>query len=415
MQNISLRKISKYTARGISPRYVDNDGLLVLNQKCIRNQKINIKLARLTDKDKKIGSDKKLQKFDILINSTGVGTLGRVAQLKYDLDATADSHITIFRPANIVDGTNEKINPFYVGYCVRNQEKFIESKGAGATGQTELSKDSILDDVQIWLPKYSTQTRIASVLSAYDDLIENNEKRIKALEEMAQLLYTEWFIKFKFPGHQKTKMIDSNSAYGPIPETWEILPLMEVCARITDGSHFSPKSVKNGKPMASVKDMHDWGVDLNGCRLIAAEDYEALVKSDCEPKVNDVLIAKDGSYLKHVFVVDEKANYVILSSIAILRPNGRFLPNQLAYFLKLPHIKSQMKGYVTGAALPRIVLKDFRKFKILVPPVYLQEKWAALCDVKLALCGKLIKEISGLIETRDLLISQLVTGKRELK
>lgn len=68
------------------------------------------------------------------------------------------------------------------------------------------------------LPDIKTQTQIASIISTYDDLIENNEKRIKTLEEMAQRLYTEWFVNFKFPGHEKVKMVDSGTEYGKVPE-----------------------------------------------------------------------------------------------------------------------------------------------------------------------------------------------------
>ena len=72
------------------------------------------------------------------------------------------------------------------------------------------------------------QKNIASVLSTYDDLIENNEKRIKTLEEMAQLLYTEWFVKFKYPGHEKVKMVVSGTEYGKISEGWKVKKLGEI-------------------------------------------------------------------------------------------------------------------------------------------------------------------------------------------
>ena len=75
-------------------------------------------------------------------------------------------------------------------------------------------KNIIVDNLKINIPDVRAQSQIASVLSAYDDLIEDNEKRIKILEEMAQLLYIEWFVKFKFPGHEKVKMVDSGNEYG---------------------------------------------------------------------------------------------------------------------------------------------------------------------------------------------------------
>lgn len=117
----------QYIARGISPSY-DIDGLRVLNQKCIRNQVISFNESRFTNiAKKKIANEKYLQNYDVLINSTGVGTLGRVAQIKnIKVPTTVDSHVTIVRP-NL-----KKINGDFFGYCFKAQQKLIETLGVGA-------------------------------------------------------------------------------------------------------------------------------------------------------------------------------------------------------------------------------------------------------------------------------------------
>ena len=205
----------QYIARGISPSY-DIDGLRVLNQKCIRNQVISFNESRFTNiAKKKIANEKYLQNYDVLINSTGVGTLGRVAQIKnIKVPTTVDSHVTIVRP-NL-----KKINGDFFGYCFKAQQKLIETLGVGATGQIELSRVSILENVEI--PEYSLkqQKNIAKILSNYDDLIENNNKRIKILEEIAQKIYKEWFVDFKFPGYETTTFKQTD--LGKIPNNWEI-------------------------------------------------------------------------------------------------------------------------------------------------------------------------------------------------
>ena len=156
---------------------------------------------------------------------------------------------------------------------------------------------------------------------------------------------------------------------------WKEYKLDEVCLEITDGSHSSPKSVDKGYPMASVKDMNYFDISIDTCRQISEEDYNKLTKGNCKPKVNDVLIAKDGSYMKHVNVVKEEKDLVILSSIAILRPNVDIInPNFLKYYLLSPSIKQDLEqGYVSGSAIRRIVLKDFRRFPINLPPLEEQE------------------------------------------
>ena len=97
--------------------------------------------------------------------------------------------------------------------------------------------------------------------------------------------------------------------------------LKDVCNRITDGAHYSPVGISIGFPMLSVKDMEENKFNYSDCKYISEDDYNDLVRNDCKPLLNDVLIAKDGSYLKHVFVIREEIDQAILSSIGILRPN----------------------------------------------------------------------------------------------
>lgn len=161
---------------------------------------------------------------------------------------------------------------------------------------------------------------------------------------------------------------------------WEVLNLEDICVSITDGAHSSPKSVENGYPMASVKDMNYFEINLSTCRQISEEDYLKLVKAKCKPEKNDILIAKDGSYLKHVHVVKEEKEVVILSSIAILKPNiKKICPEFLRYYLLSPRAKTDLEmGYVSGSAIRRIVLKDFKRFPVQVPSIGEQKAIAAI-------------------------------------
>ena len=158
---------------------------------------------------------------------------------------------------------------------------------------------------------------------------------------------------------------------------WPILTLGDVCEKITDGAHNSPKSVKDGKPMASVKDLTRFGVDLTKARLIPTEDFDKLVKQGCQPEVGDVLIAKDGnSALDTVCIVDEPLDAVMLSSVAILRPNREKLDSDfLKYYFCSKEIIDYLKtNFISGAAIPRVVLKDFKKAEIKVPPIEKQRE-----------------------------------------
>jgi type I restriction enzyme S subunit len=159
--------------------------------------------------------------------------------------------------------------------------------------------------------------------------------------------------------------------------TWAVLELQNVCALITDGAHNSPKSVEDGLPMASVKDLTPFGINLNTSRLISKEDFDRLVKMNCHPIKGDVLIAKDGaSALDTICELKQDIDVVLLSSIAILRPNtNKVTSSFLRYYLDSPPTRSYMKsGFVTGAAIPRVVLEDFKRIKIKIPPIDTQNK-----------------------------------------
>lgn len=151
----------------------------------------------------------------------------------------------------------------------------------------------------------------------------------------------------------------------------------QVCEKITDGSHYSPEETEDSiYPMLSVKDMGTYDFDYSTCKYMDEEDYQKMLSSDCVPLVDDILIAKDGSYLKEVFIVNKERKQGILSSIAIFRANKSIIyPEILLYLLKSPSIMREVKeNYVTGSAITRIVLKNFKKLNIIVPPLKEQEK-----------------------------------------
>jgi len=361
----------------------------ILNTDCVPESLITPKTSKYL-----------LRYGDILVAMTGA-TAGKVGRLLVDRQIFLNQRVAKIEP---VEADRD-----YIWSLVSSQEYQKRFFGlADGAAQPNMSGSQI-ESVEIPIPPLPIQRRIASILSAYDDLIENNRKRIAILEEMARRLYREWFVHFRYPGHESVPLVDSHLAR--IPQGWEVKSLGEVCSRITDGSHSSPPSVDDGFPMASVKDMHDWGINLDSCRRISTSDYADLVRNDCRPLEDDVLIAKDGSYLKHIFVVGQTQDMVILSSIAILRPNGLLKPNLLSFILRDPITKARMTGFVSGVAIPRIVLKDFRKFPIVIPSMGLQVAWSQQADSMVEMCRNLIGQNAVLRRTRDLLLPRLMSGQ----
>ncbi len=154
-------------------------------------------------------------------------------------------------------------------------------------------------------------------------------------------------------------------------DSWPSATLQEVCSTITDGAHLSPPEDPLGRPMASVKDLTRHGIDLSNCKRISAKDFEVLKRQGCMPQWGDVLIAKDGnSALDTVCVHRLQEEVVLLSSVAILRPSEKIDSDYLRYYLDAPQTRALLKsGFRSGSAIPRVVLRDFRRAPITVPPL----------------------------------------------
>ena len=310
------------------------------------------------------------------------------------IDTLKDGEIGFGSTEYIVLRAKEGLSNSHFLYYFARSDTFRDVAIASMTGSSgrQRVQTEVVVNHTFELPTLPEQKAIASVLSSLDDKIDLLHRQNKTLEAMAETLFRQWFIE-------------------EAKEDWEEVTLADVCTRITDGSHSSPASVEEGYPMASVKDMYDWGINQATCRKISKEDYEALVQADCKALQGDILIAKDGSYLKHVFLLEKSLDVVLLSSIAMLRPNGRYNPMLLTLFLKLDSTHELMQNIVTGAVIPRIVLKDFRKFPIQLPPKDLQDKAVKIVKPIFEKCWENNRQIQTLENLRDTLLPKLMSGE----
>ncbi len=388
--------------RGKTPPKSDN-GIRLVTAKVIKNGFIQEERAEYISEDTYTSWMRRgyPQQHDIVI--TTEAPLGEVAQLRTTEKVALAQRVILLRAKR--DLMDQQY--FYQALKSPMVQANLQQR---ATGTTVFGiKQSELRKVEVPYFPLPTQRKIAAILSAYDDLIENNLRRIKILEEMAQNLYREWFVNFRFPGHEKARFVDS--PLGKIPEGWEITLLENACERITDGAHRSPKTTLHGYPMASVKDMHNWGINIETCRKISEDDFLELTRTDCVMRKGDVLIAKDGSYLKHCIEVEKNFDIALLSSIAILRSNKKTSTTFLLMTLKDENVKNRMKGYVSGAALPRIILKEFRKFPIIIPPSNMQDEFVNIVEYLQRLCWRLLEKNKNLCQARDLLLPKLISGE----
>ena len=170
---------------------------------------------------------------------------------------------------------------------------------------------------------------------------------------------------------------------------WKSSTIGEACLLVTDGSHSSPKSTDTGEYMVSVKDFTPYGFDFSSCKRISSEDYAALKRNGCVPKVGDILVGKDGArYFEDIIIYDQPEHPALLSSIAILRCNPQEIVSDFLYYLmKTPSFKQDVRdNYGSGSAIPRIILKDFKRMPIQYPAIDEQEK---ICSLLSRIDGKI--------------------------
>ena len=144
------------------------------------------------------------------------------------------------------------------------------------------------------------------------------------------------------------------------------LPLQVVCDLITDGSHFSPTPQEDGYPIVNAKDIPSGRINLGSCTRISPADWETLKMQNCAPRVGDVLLSKDGT-IGRVALCESDLGVVVLSSIAILRPNNAIDPGYLAQALRSDAFRRQLLVLESGSALRRIVLRDIRSLEFSFP------------------------------------------------
>ena len=347
-----------------------------------------LNLQDLKSVDDEKASEYLLKPNDIVFARTGAST-GR----NYFYDGTDGEFVYAgFLIKFSID--KKKVNPKYIKYfCQSKQYKdWINSFNTGST-RGNINAQT-LGKMPIPLIERKTQDALVCILSSIDEKIKKNNEINNNLQQQIQTLFADWILTNRQSATE--------------------VALSEVCIKVTDGSHFSPKDDPASYiPMLSVKDMREFDFDFTSCKHICEEDYEKMVANDCVPQVNDILVAKDGSYLKEIFICNEQRKIAILSSIAIFRPDTTIIhPEILLAFFKSPHVLREVRdNYVSGSALPRIVLKDFKKLTFALPNMDVQNQIAPLFASVREQIAVNVAENKYLAQLRDTLLSKLMSGE----
>lgn len=275
---------------------------------------------------------------------------------------------------------------------------------------------SKLPEFEISLPPLPTQRKIASILSAYDDLIENNTRRIKILEEMAQTLYREWFVNFRFPGYELVQMVESD--FGAIPEGWEVTTIGKACL-VGDGAHARIKRQDSGVMYLTCKNFKDAGLDLSKVDYISEEDYKKYfqegTKSIKKPKYGDVLFSIIGT-IGEPYLFQPKDEFGLSSSVAILRADNNILSsNYLYYWIRNQIFQDALYGIKGGVAQGYVSLEMIKSLPLHYPEKSIQDKFDVHISQILSLTQVLKTKNVNLRRTRDLLLPKLISGKIDVE
>jgi type I restriction enzyme S subunit len=297
---------------------------------------------------------------------------------------------------------NEKFDNFFVYYALRNILEKVKKADTGASsGRENVSKSNFMK-LQILAPsEINIQKKIASILSAYDDLIENNLKRIQLLEEAAQRIYKEWFVDFKFPNHENTPI---NKETG-LPEGWGKKKLIEIYNKLESGKRPKGginKDLKDGVPSIGAESVNGLGnFEFSKTKFLTEEFYSTIKKGILENK--DILIYKDGAYIGKTALYQNDFPY---SKCAV---------NEHVFLLNTKKYYSKMQNLNSNAAQPGINQKKLLQLELYLPLI--DENMANFNDlvgVKITQIYKLASVNYRLKEARDLLLPRLMNRTLEV-
>jgi type I restriction enzyme, S subunit len=261
---------------------------------------------------------------------------------------------------------------------------------------------SNLSALEIEVPGVDAQRQIANVLKQFDDLIENNGRRVEVLEEMAQAIYREWFVRFRYPGHEDVPLVDS--ALGPIPEGWRVQPL-EAIAKVNDSSR---------KPHAD--EVFNY-LDISALSERGIGELDSIGGAEAPGRARRVVSPGDTVWATvrpnrraHALAVEPGSDWIASTGLAVLTPKA-VSPTFLFETTSTSAFSDWLVGRATGSAYPAVRAKDFEEAQVVVPDTGVESAFAQEVAPMHELSWKLRTESSALARLRDLLLPRLVTGQ----
>ena len=302
----------------------------------------------------------------------------------------------------------EIINPLFLYYYIKGNLDYIKLFGTGATFP-EIS-GAAMRKIKVQIPSLPTQQKIASILSAYDRLIENNTRRIRLLEQMAENLYKEWFVRFRFPEHEKVEMVNG------LPKRWETIHIKEL-AQLKSGYAFKSEwFVEEGEAVAKIKDIGNILMDTSSFSYVDKENCFKAKKFLLT--TGDLTIALTGATIGKISIVPKHKGNIYTNQRL-----GKFflgdkpiekLPFLYCLFKQESMVSNIVNLSNSSSAQPNISPEQIEKIKILGNHDIIS-MYNKTCNPLFSNILALYSQNQLLTRQRDLLLPRLMSGKLEVK
>ena len=381
-----------------------DQGIPVIKIKNIRVGSVDISEAdRVDEKYLEIPERYHVRAGDILISLTGShisqpnSVVGRVARHSTCLPTCLLNQ----RAGKVMVRDRTTCDLGFLFYALSEPEtmRAIAMLAHGAASQANVSPSQV-ESIEIPFPPLPVQRQIAGILSAYDELIENSQRRIRILEEMARTLYREWFVHFRFPGHENHPLVPSS--LGVIPQGWEVKKLGDIA-----------ESMRRNVPKGKLEEPKPYiGLEHIPRRSLALNVWEMateLGSNKLEFKKGEVLFGKIRPYFHKVSVAPFDG--LCSADTIVIRA---CLPEHYAVVaacVSSDAFVALASATANGAKMPRANWDVLEKYQIVIPKGNVAEKFSALFADIIAQQQTLIFKIQNLRQTRDLLLPRLLTGE----
>lgn len=329
---------------------------------------------------------------------------GNVGIIREGMEVCLGQRTVLIRP------NAEKVSPLFLNYYLNapKQRHALLSNSNGAT-VTHVNMP-IIRNLPVELPPREAQERIADVLSAYDELIENSRRQIKLLEEAAQRLYKEWFVDLKFPGHETTPI------HNGLPEGWEKASFLDLVGYVRGRSYTTNDLEDSGKMrLANLNNIAAYG----GWSFGAEKPYAGVFKREQMVNCGDIVMAvtdmtKERRLVGHVARVPAQADGFLISMDLLKLVPKSVEPDYLYAALRFSGVSEMAAMLANGTNVLHLRPDALSRVELMQPSCEVQEQFSAAVKPLFELSEHLEQQISAAREARDRLLPKLMSGEIEV-